>query len=239
MPAHLYIPVPVFNRKEIAAKCIPTVQDGMLSCDFLDVWDDGSTDFGEDLGQELGDGFRRSEVNVGIEIQRRWHIDYFWEQRHAFTHLYLTDADAVHDHNWRSQALGLQQEHTKADKVPIVGLYDTDAHVTLIGNTTEDDPAKNVIFRRVCPGISMLLTVDHVARLMPVLEHCKAFDWFIPSVLGHFCAISRVSHCEHIGLHGLHHPAGADWDGGDRARNPSIYCAAKRAEIIEELKAHE
>lgn len=231
MNARIYIPIPVHNRRRIVEQCIPTIYGTKLSCDTLEIWNDASTEFDNQFLSRFADTIEMTQIQRGIEAQRRAHFIKFWNMRHTFSHIYMTDSDAPHDPNWRSQALGLQRTH---NGLPVC-LYDTKAHSKLQGNTVEDDPTKDYIVRRVMPGISYLLTVAHVERIMAHIQHLQDWDWFVPSILGHRCIISRTSHCDHIGLGGLHHPSEAGLDDGDRAENPTAWLKAKRAEIVEEL----
>jgi hypothetical protein len=233
--ARIYIAVPVHNRLALAAACVPTIADGMATDDMLAIYDDGSEPSATFDGSKFTHIRHRlvcCTPSIGIEEQRRIHFKDFWA-REEFTHLYLTDADAPHDPEWRARALALQAEHGGAP----VCLYDTEAHARLPGNTIIDDPSSNVIWRRVAPGISYLLTQQHVERVMKALPHMPRwnFDWTIPALLGHRFAISRTSLVEHIGIGGLHHPADAGYDGGDRAKNPTSWLIAKRAEIVASL----
>jgi hypothetical protein len=238
MDAKLFIPIPVFNRRRIAEQCIPTVYDGMnngFGCDYLFCYDDGSTEW-NDNGKWLfqwADLVFRSPVTTGIEAQRKQHFNDFWERRneYGFTHMYLTDSDALHDPSWRSKALALQEEHNGA---PLC-LYNTVAHSSLVGNTLEDKPRSNVIWRRFAPGISYLLTLEHVEKVMSRINDLRNWDWQVPEWLGMRFAISRVSYCDHLGLGGAHHPVGEGLDGGDRCLNPTPWLVSKRAEVVQAL----
>ena len=228
----LYIAVPIHNRGIIGAMCIPTIYSTKLSCDFLEIWNDASTEFSDRFLWNMSDRISTTDEQQGIEAQRKRHFEKFLEpEQGAYTHLYLTDSDAIHDPNWRSHALGLQREHRG---LPVC-LYDTEAHRRLQGNTLEDDITKNAIIRAAIPGVSMLLTRAHVERIGRVLESMDHWDWFVPSVLGNRCIVSRVSHVDHIGLGGLHHPADEGLDGGDRAHNPTAWLVEKRKEIVAAL----
>lgn len=244
MTPRLFIAIPVHNRLDIAEQCIPTVRAGMDAKDLLSIWNDGSALGGWKSDWELDQWFRgltggcsyhANRPAIGIEAQRRRHLMDFDQSADGFgyTHLYLTDPDAPHDPEWRSELLRLQDKYGGA---PICG-YNTKAHADLVGNTIEDDPAAEVIWRRYAPGISYLLTRAHVAKLMPHIERMTNFDWQIPDILGNRFAIARRSLCDHIGEGGIHHPRDAGFDGGDRALNPTPWLVAKRAEIVEKLKA--
>lgn len=232
--AVIYIAVPVRDRKAILEHCVPTIQAGMQGRDMLALYDDGSTEF--DCGW-LARHFNCIGLwspPVGIEVQRRRHIKQFWKlhEREGFTHLYLTDGDALHSPGWRYAALALQHKYGGAP----VCLYDTLAHAHLYGNTLSEDD--EVVWRRFAPGISYFLTVEHVAQIMPHLDQMTNFDWQIPEWLGFRFAVSRRSYVDHIAAGGLHWQAKDGLDGGDRCQNPTEWLQDKRKEVIAALKAH-
>lgn len=229
----IFIAIPVFNRSEIAEQCIPTVRDGIQKGhDALVVYDDGSDGFISGGIRPYADGIVQME-HVGIEEQRRMHFRLFFSHYIDYTHLYLTDSDALHDPFWRTQALYLQEKYEGAP----VCLYNTQAHVRLHGNTIEDDPNSEVIWRRFAPGISYLLTREHVAKVMVHIDSMQNWDWDVPRILGHRMAISRVSYVDHIGRGGMHHPESEGLDGGDRALNPTNWLVDKRKEVVAKLSA--
>ncbi len=235
MSARILICIPCHNRRAIAEACIPTVHQGVMASDRLVIYDDASEELERPRVSHLCDDYVRNlSTPSGVELQRKRHFIDF--QAENFTHLYLADADALHDPRWREQALWLQKNHEQAP----VCLYNTDAHVRLIGNTIKDDPKSDVIWRRVAPGISYLLTAEHVAQVMkalPMMPPHWNWDWTVPALLGHRMAISRTSYVDHIGLGGMHHPAGESLDGGDRALNPTAWLVSKRAEVVAKLSS--
>lgn len=218
----------------IARECIPTVKASAAGCDHIAVFDDGSSEL---LPSEVFGDRIYSGMPVGIEAQRRRHFFHFSDLNETgagFTHLYLTDSDALHDPNWRSRALELQKD---TGGLPVC-LYNTQAHSRLIGNTIGQDLSLGVIYRRVAPGISYLLTADHVATVVNALPHLPAhwnWDWTVPGLLGSKMAVSMVSYVDHIGKGGLHHPVYATLDEGDRATDPTAWLKAKRAEVVKKL----
>lgn len=236
--ARILICIPYHNRGQIVRECIPTVRTGMAEGDRLAIYDDGSTEWGMPYEINLkADYFHQNVNSIGIEAQRRNHFMSFWRQREEFTHLYLTDSDALHDPIWRWEALRLQEKYNGN---PLC-LYNTDAHVRLVGNTIQDDPEQEVIWRRVAPGISYLLTLEHVSKVVRALPHLPEhwhWDWTVPALLGNQFAVSRVSFVDHIGHSGMHHPEGEGYDGGDVALNPTAWLMSKRADVISRLKAN-
>lgn len=264
MSARIFIAIPVHNRRAIVEQCVPTVIAGMTQEDQLVIYDDGSTEWDREMwipGGKMVNGwipstFRSAIYNleitpVGIERQRRRHFmdfaqratpftvtgrgaDFLHESVGGFTHLYLTDSDAIHDPNWRHELLRLQKLHD----APICG-YNTEAHARLPGNTIMDDPQQEVLWRKVAPGISYLLTREHVRKVVDAIAHIPDplhWDWTVPSILGNRFAITRRSVVDHIGHGGMHHPEAEGYEGGDRCTSPTDWLVAKRAEIVEKLK---
>lgn len=244
MNAKLYIAVPVHNRKEIVRECLPTLVHGVEREDSVVIHNDGSKDIDRaflslwtDTPQ---DALIMHNEPIGIERQRRLHFELFWRAvlgGKGYTHLYLTDSDALHDPNWRSELLRLQ---AKYDDDPICG-YNTDAHVRLAGNTQEDDPKEEVIVRRVAPGVSYLLTIEHVRKVMRYLSALPPdtptwhWDWTVPAILGHRFLVTRRSVVDHIGMFGMHHPQYDGYDGGDRCLGPTEWLVKKRTQVVAKL----
>lgn len=230
MDAKLYIAIPVHNRFAIAEECIPTVRAGMEKGDRLVIHIDGGSRETPSAVMRSADEYHRQIYNIGIERQRRVHFMDF-ARCAAYTHLYLTDADALHDPGWRSELLRIQEKYGGA---PVCG-YNTQAHARLVGNTIEESP--EVIWRRVAPGISYLLTREHVEKVVrwleanPTAEHWN-WDWTVPALLGHRFAVARTSCVDHIGYGGYHHPPEEGWDGGDRALNPTPWLVEKRSQVV-------
>lgn len=228
----IYVAVPCHNRKAIAEQCLPTIAPGLTHEDMLMLYNDGSTEYGSDF--LLGLGFRCAVCqtgNIGIEAQRRRHFEHFANT--ACTHLYLTDADALHDPSWRFEALRLHEKYAGA---PIC-LYNTPAHANMEGNTI--DVGQEVIWRRVAPGISYFLSREQAMQVVQALQTIHAvhwnWDWTVPQILNYRMAISKVSLVDHIGLGGYHHPPHEGLDGGDRALNPTPWLVEKRAEVVKAL----
>jgi hypothetical protein len=198
--------------------------------DILVIYDDASTEFGYKFLEKWATVVHREPHAIGIEAQRRNHFRAFWAS--GLPYCYLTDSDALHDPAWRKEALRLQ---ALAGGAPVC-LYNTMAHVTIQGNTIEDDPDSDIIWRRVAPGISYLLTREHVKSIMPFVDNLAHWDWQVPEILGHRFAVARRSYVDHIGQGGLHHDPKQGYDGGDRALNPSVPLVRLRREIVARLK---
>lgn len=243
--ARILVSIPCHNRSKIAAVCLPTVRAGLGRNDIMKCYDDGSTEYGPNSTEVVKflSGLGAHWVSwrryaIGIEKQRREHFKFFGEIQgvESFTHLYLTDADALHDPEWRDHALRLQEKH---DGAPLC-LYDTNAHVRMGANTIEDDPDSDVIWRKFAPGVSYLLTAAHVAKVLDKLsiipdDHWN-WDWTVPTILGNRFAVSRVGYVDHIGFGGYHHPPEEGYDGGDRVRNPTPKLVEMRATAVAWLK---
>ena len=231
MVERIYIAVPCFNRGKILRQCVPTIFAGKKAGDQVNLYNDHSTEYSSEWLRHFCDFVYESDRSIGIEEQRKWHFRDFWENRGAFQYLYLTDSDALHDPNWRSQALGLFHEHGRHP----VCLYNTEAHASIIGNTIEDLLEENVVWRKYAPGISWLLSVDHVDQIVHYKGEIRSWDWNCCDILGRRMAISRTSYVDHIGHGGMHHPPDGGFDGGDRALNPTDWLREKRAEVVEAL----
>lgn len=237
MSAQIFIAVACHNRKAVAEQCLPTMRDSMHPDDHLTLWNDGSSEYDSQwLAQFLPGGMvgghilYEMPVPVGIQSQRRRHLQEFLKYP-VYTHLYFSDHDVLMDPTWRENALRIQAKHGNA---PLC-LYNTNAHVRLQGNTIEGVQESEVIWRRVAPGVSYLLTREHVERLRPHIDKLEHFDWQIPALIGPF-AVSRVGYIDHIGWGGQRHPAHEGIDGGDRVLNPTPWLVAKRAEVVAELR---
>ncbi len=232
MTTRLLICIPCHNRRQIVEQCVPTVCEGMRGKDVLNLYNDGSHEYGDSFLFGLGaNNVTVSEPAIGIERQRKIHFGDFDPQQ--FSHLYLADSDALHDPSWREKLLALQEKYGGA---PVCG-YNTAAHERLVGNTISE--TEDAIWRQVAPGISYLLTAEHVAKIRPILTTLPPhwnWDWTVPALLGIQFVISKTSYVDHIGHGGLHDP-GEGYDGGDRATNPTPWLVAKRAEVVAKLKA--
>jgi hypothetical protein len=233
MNERIFIAIACHNRRAVAEQCLPTMRDSTEPEDHTILYNDGSTEYdGAWLGAIMGyyGGVTSRETPIGIQAQRRLHLQEFLGFT-EYTHLYFTDHDAIHDPTWRANALRIQAKYGAA---PLC-LYDTVAHVRLAGNTIEDRPDSEVIWRRVAPGVSYLLTREHVERLAPYINSIEHFDWQIPALLGGRFAVTRLGYCDHIGIGGAHHPAAEGADGGDRVRCPTPWLIQKRAEVVAAL----
>lgn len=232
MSQRIYIAVPCHNRRLIVRRCLPTVRAAMQPGDLMVAYDDGSKEYGPTFLEQWADLAVREPHPIGVERQRANHFRAFWSS--DFDLLYLTDSDALHDFDWRNQAVRIQGKYSGA---PLC-LYNTDAHVRLVGNTIEDDLASEVIWRRVAPGISYLLTREHVGKIiraLPMMPEHWNWDWAVPGLLGNRMAVSRISYVDHLGLGGMHHPPAEGLDGGDRALHPTPDLVEKRKRAIRAL----
>lgn len=229
--ARIYIAIPIAGRTQIARECIPTVLDSVGPEDKVVVYVDSRDDDTIRLANEFSD---RAEILVngplGIEAQRRVHILDYCALSSRFSHLYMTDADAPHDPSWRSELLRIQ---ASVGGAPLCG-YNTAAHANMAGNTISEEA--EVIWRKFAPGISYLLTREHMERVVKSGQRLTNFDWQIPAILGYRFAVTRTSYVEHVGHMGMHHPPDAGYEGGDRALNPTPAVAKLRAEIVQKVK---
>lgn len=231
MNERILICIPICDRMRIAEYCIPTITTSADPADNIVLCDDGSKEtMPYSLKQEAD--VILSGSKIGIENHRRRHFKMMEENPH-FTHLYLTDADALHDPEWRKKLLDLQ---ASLDGMPVCG-YNTLAHENLVGNTLEMHFDR--IIRIFAPGVSYLLTRTHCEKISSYLKTDSRahwdWDWTVPAILGHRFAISRPSYVDHIGFGGMHHPEKEGYDAGDRAVDPTPWLVKKRAEIVKAL----
>lgn len=238
MNARLMICIPFHDRKRIVEQCLPTIVSAMGPEDSLLLCDDGSKEYRPEWLRQWSTSIAFSRKPIGVEAWRRLHLTQFWnlarmEITISPTHLLFLDSDAFVDPAMRWNLLRLQAE---SGWLLMCG-YNTVAHSGMAGNTLEDDPKSEIIYRHYAPGICYLLTLEHVAKIMPHIENITNFDWNIPDILGGRCAISRTSYVDHIGFGGLRHPKDAGYDGGDRATNPTPFLVEKRREIVKKLEA--
>lgn len=229
----LLIAIPIYNRLAIAEQCVPTVRAGAPE-DTLVVYDDGSRE--NVVGSAvLASAATRvvSAPSMGIDAQRREHIKAFWEQRdhHGCTHLYLCDGDSPHDPQWRAHALDLQERY----KAPIC-LYRTKTHEDYTNNVYRNEPTEDVIWQRFCPGVSVLLDMGMVERIIKYMPSGPwSWDWAIAGFLNYKMAISRTSFCDHIGHLGLHDVHAQGTVSAEKALSPTPWLVSKRAEILTNL----
>lgn len=232
MQDRLYIAIPTYNRRRIAELCIPTVRAGMADGDCLIVYDDGSQEkpWDSDAILKAATGFVASD-SIGIDAQRRKHILEFWDNReiHGCNFLYLMDSDSPHDPDWRKAAMALHINYGAP-----VCLYRTQTHADYHKNIFKDDPNQSVIWQRFSPGVSLLLSLEQVARIANMIPERWSWDWHIAGLFGYKMAVSRVSYCCHIDGGGLHSPESGI--GPEMATHPTDWLVKKREEILNELR---
>jgi hypothetical protein len=229
--SRILVAIPCHHRVAIAEQCIPTVAAGLNADDQLWCSMDGETGFSHDSLRKLGaTKTLSSPEHIGIEAQRRMHIIEFMACP-EYSHLYFTDADALHDPLWRQAALDI---HAATDGAPVC-LYNTVAHSDekIRGNTISRE--NGIIWRRYAPGVSMLWSRRHIEKIMLSIDRMTNFDWQMCDWTGNYMAVSDVSFVDHIGLGGYHHPSDEGLDGGDRASNPTPFLVEKRKQVVAAL----
>lgn len=236
MTARLYIAVPVFNRRAVVEQCVPTIR--VSKEDAVILYDDGSTEYDGEFWARMAPHITGSVQgdSMGIDAQRRKHILEFLGNReiHGCTHLYLCDSDSPHDPHWRSHALELQTRY----KAPIC-LYRTKTHSDYENNIFFDDTSEDVIWQRFSPGVSLLLSLEMVARVVAHIPERWSWDWHLPGLLGYRMAVSRMSHCCHIGRHGLHDEHATNEVSKERCTNPTQWLIHERMRILAALNLTE
>lgn len=217
------------NRKLQTQFALETLKASKAPEDELVAFNDGSTHYDSTWLEQWADKVVSTFESKGIEWHRKEQL--WWFRKTDHSHLYFTDNDTIHDPAWRENALRIQSEKGN----PPLCLYNTEAHVRLPGNTLTDNPESDVIWRRYAPGVSYLLTREHVEKLD--LSRILCFDWNIPDQLGNLFAVTRTSWLDHIGAGGYHHDGSAGFDGGDRCLNPTPFLIQKRAEVVKALES--
>jgi hypothetical protein len=234
MNAEILVIVACHNRKEVTRHCLENLSAVIDHRDHLVLFNDGSTEYDGKWLRCFSELVMNVPEPLGIHNQRIMHFQFAAQmiKRHPrITHVYLTDADVIHDPQWREQALSLQAKYDAP-----VCLYDTTAHSVIEGNTWGED--EDIIWRKYAPGVSYLLTVEHVDVIVGRCNMLgQAWDWVVGDLLGNRFAISRIGYCDHIGIGGDRHPTDAGADGGDRVKLPTKFLIAKRAEIVSQLTA--
>jgi hypothetical protein len=234
MNKRLLIIVPCRDRKVLTRHALETLLISKAPQDTLAIFNDGSTEFTPDWLAAFSDMVFNMKAPVGIEGQRKMHFQFaakMFEAYPDYTDIYLTDSDTIHDPKWREQAFKLQ---ALAKDAPLC-LYDTTAHSCLEGNTIEDDPESLLLWRKYAPGVSYLMTADHLSVVAGRVHALANWDWDVPDMLGNRFAISRIGYVDHIGVGGMHHPSHEDANGGDRVKVPTPWLQNKRKEVIAEL----
>lgn len=236
--SRLYIAIPCHGRAKLAYECIRTIDEARyddvsgasLNNDILALYEDGENQMGQ--AESCADEIHRSPIALGIDAQRVRHFIDFWNRRErdGLTHLYLADADAPHDPSWRESLLRLQGLFGGS---PICG-YRTDTHAKMANNIYHDNPAEGVLFQRFAPGVSYLLTREHVAAVMERIHLLRDWDWMVPSILGYKFAVSRVSYVDHIGIGGQHDPIDGSL-GLEQASHPTEWLKNRRQQILAAL----
>lgn len=232
MSERVLIIVATKDRQEVVRHCFENLAAVKGARDVLAIWNDNSTEYDGAWCRLFGDLVFNTTASVGIHRQRMLHFQFaekMLERDPSFTRVYMTDADCLHDPSALPELIRIQDKYDGA----LVCGYDTEAHSCLEGNTWRDIPSEEVIWRKYAPGVSYLMTTDHVATVCGHLQLLNGgWDWQVPSLLGHRCAITRVGYVDHLGVGGDRHPVDAGPDGGDRVKRPTAFLKRKRAEIV-------
>jgi len=236
MNEKLLIIVATRNRKGVVRHCMENLVAMKAPADVLAIFNDASTEYDGGWCRAFGDLVFNLKDPVGIHVQRRLHFQFAKDMIRKdpkITRVYLTDADCIHDPAFRENLIRIQDKYDQ----PLVCGYNTTAHSCLEGNTWGDDPSEEVIWRKYAPGVSYLLTPDHIEVVCGHLKLIEqSWDWVLGDLLGNRCAITRVGWVDHIGWKGDRHPTDEGPNGGDRVIAPTEFLVRKRAEIVAALQ---
>lgn len=217
--------VTTYNRKKITKIVLANLNQTKRGAGLF-IYDDHSSEFDLKFLQEAAPSATviRPAKKLGVELLRI-HLQKEILQT-PYKHIYHTDNDALHDPFWLNRIYEMRKEFDGA-----IGLYNTIHHFK---RTIQTDPAKKIVYRSACPGVSFFYSNDAVRPFAHEFENYRgspSWDFFIGDALGQ-AAISEVSYVEHFGAGGIHN---SSFDG-DRAHNPTPWLSEQRKAVIESLR---
>ena len=245
----ILIALSTFNRKNITKLCLENLKQ-IVDKDKkskLVIYDDASTNYGDEFLKQYSDNVLRFRVSGGIERSRaRAFRDFIYIYK-DFDLFYMTDNDTIHDPNFLEILRKLYESSSKKfDKKLPIGLYNSKFH---------NNP-KNVIYennilsvRKTCPGVSQCFDREMINKMLtfinknPVYETLYGFDYHWPASLNVPFLQTQTSYLEHFardkkekGLHSTHtiNDPRADFER-DRAIHPTSYLKKIREKIIKKI----
>ena len=245
----ILIALSTFNRKNITKLCLENLKQ-IVDKDKkskLVIYDDASTNYGDEFLKQYSDNVLRFRVSGGIERSRvRAFRDFVYIYK-DFDLFYMTDNDTIHDPDFLEILRKLYESSSKKfDKKLPIGLYNSKFH---------NNP-KNVIYensilsvRKTCPGVSQCFDREMINKMLvfinenPVYETLYGFDYHWPASLNVPFLQTQISYLEHFardkkekGLHSTHtiNDQRADFER-DRAIHPTSYLKKIREKIIKKI----
>lgn len=206
----MIISMSTYNRPEITEICVRQLAATKKKTTKLIVWDAGSTELDPaELYSWGADDVRRSKKRVNDAENRSLQYHHFLKHE-TDDLIYCIDNDALHDPQWERRLMQLYRTHAC-----IVNLFNSNDHNTLRSTPFGPLPhgsniatTKDVVFRRTCGGISMLLSRELLERNFKrhMNDH---YDWIASSWDRHVCT-SRESYIAHLDFDGIHSNSGVD-----------------------------
>lgn len=245
----ILIALSTFNRKNITKLCLENLKQ-IVDKDKkskLVIYDDASTNYGDEFLKQYSDNVLRFRVSGGVERSRaRAFRDFIYIYK-DFDLFYMTDNDTIHDPDFLDILRKLYESSSKKfDKKLPIGLYNSKFH---------NNP-KNVIYennilsvRKTCPGVSQCFDREMINKMLvfinknPVYETLYGFDYHWPASLNVPFLQTQTSYLEHFardkkekGLHSTHtiNDPRADFER-DRAIHPTSYLKKIREKIIKKI----
>lgn len=216
--------VPTFNRRSILEFTLPIMRESTKGQD-LWIFDDCSTEYDKEWLEQFADKVVVNTKNQGIS--KGW-----WKKimqmipYDRYDYIYKTDSDAICDPDLLNVLVELSRSN---GNLPACG-YNTRSHFrykTNIPCVGEADVREN------CPGISMLIPVEHWKAVEPYdVPINSSFDSQLAKRLPPF-VVSRQSYVEHLGAGGMHNKED-QWER-EIAEHPTSFLILKRREFLDSI----
>lgn len=235
------IDVPVYNRQNITELVLMQLFKTKAAQDEIYIYNDNSTEYDNKWLSQWG-----TVINYEMPNQDRWRnihtirskayrdfVTNWHKTNEKFDFLYMTDNDAFHDINWRSQLLKTYEETNKNAVTGYISSYMYNNYDYYKNQLRTHTTSK--VIRSTGGGISVLLSKDQVFKIYDKMGHndihdmwdCITWGW-----LNNTYAITDRSYLDHFGKGGLHHQS---WDI-ERAIRPTEYLENIREIVINYLE---